>query len=166
MSELRQVGVEVESLVKLLGDNLYSSPEVFLRELVQNAHDAITRRQIEANFSGQGEIVVSVERDGKVPIVTIEDNGSGLTLEEIHRDLATIGRGVTRELREAERAANGASIHPDLIGAFGLGFISAYVVSDVVSFTTTSYRTPDKTHVFTSRGGNGYSVDRKSGSRS
>ena len=165
MSELRQVGVEVESLVKLLGDNLYSSPEVFLRELVQNAHDAITRRQFEANFTGEGEIVVSVERDGKVPIVAIEDNGSGLTLEEIHRDLATIGRGVTRELREAERSTNGASIHPDLIGAFGLGFISAYVVSEVVSFTTTSYQTPDKTHVFTSRGGNGYSVDRKSGSR-
>jgi molecular chaperone HtpG len=163
MSELRQVGVEVESLVKLLGDNLYSSPEVFLRELVQNAHDAITRRQIEANFGGHGEIVVSVERDGKAPpIVAIEDNGSGLTLEEIHRDLATIGRGVTRELRKAEQAANGASIHPDLIGAFGLGFISAYVVSDVVSFTTTSYQTPDRTHVFTSRGGNGYSVDRKS----
>jgi molecular chaperone HtpG len=161
-SELRQVGVELESLVKLLGDNLYSTPEVFLRELVQNAHDAITRRQIEAKFTDTGRIVVSVERDGKTPTVAIEDNGSGLTLEEIHRDLATIGRGVTRELRKAESAGNEARTRPELIGAFGLGFISAYVVSDLVTFTTTSYQTPDVTHVFASRGGNGYSVDRTS----
>jgi molecular chaperone HtpG len=162
VSELRQVGVELSSLVKLLGDNLYSSPDVFLRELVQNAHDAITRRQIEARFTAQGEIVVSVERKGKMPVIVIEDNGSGLTVEEIHRDLATIGRGITRELRKAEDAGAGTPVHPHLIGAFGLGFMSAYVVSDTVSFTTTSYQTPKETHIFTSRGGNSYSVEQAS----
>src|SRR5262249_28349117 len=144
VSELRQVGVELSSLVKLLGDNLYSSPDVFLRELVQNAHDAITRRRIEARFTGRGEIVVSIERKDRMPVIVIEDNGSGLTVEEIHRDLATIGRGTTRELRKTEDAGGGTPVHPYLIGAFGLGFMSAYVVSDTVSFTTTSYQTPNE----------------------
>lgn len=160
VSELKQVGVDLGRLVKLLGDNLYSTPEVFLRELVQNAHDAITRRQIESGWDGEPEIVVSSFRDGAGrAMLAIEDNGCGLTAGEIHEYLATIGRGVTGDLRTrgADRADGGSP----LIGAFGLGFLSAYVVSDLVTFATTSYQRPGEAWVFSSRGGNTYSVDRR-----
>lgn len=159
VSELRQVGVELGSLVKLLGDNLYSTPETFLRELVQNAHDAITRRHIETPTLDAPVILVSAQRNGAGrPILVIEDNGCGLTVDEIHRYLATIGRGMTAELRN--RSLDQANGDACLIGAFGLGFLSAYVVSEVTHFITTSYQTPNETWAFTSRGGNSYNVDR------
>jgi molecular chaperone HtpG len=103
VGDIRQVGVELSNLVKLPGDNIYSTPEAFLRELVQNAQDAITRRLIEAPPGADAAvpaILVTTATDAKIgKLLVIEDNGSGLTLEEIHRDLATIGRGIRPLLR-------------------------------------------------------------------
>ena len=117
--ELRTVQVDFGGLMEVMGKNLYSTPMVAVRELVQNAHDSCTRRRLEAD---EAEYTPRITVRGLGAVLEIEDNGAGLTRQEIFDYLATIGAGYTRKLRAAH-ASEG------LIGAFGLGFLSAYVLS-------------------------------------
>lgn len=150
MSEIRSADVDQRGLLKVLGENLYSTPAVAVRELVQNAHDSLTRRQVEGGAPFEPRIDVIANPVART--LTIRDNGAGLTREEIHRYLATIGAGYTRVLR-AENPDEG------LIGAFGLGFLSAYVVSERLEVVTTSHREPGASWQFRSADGLRYTVD-------
>lgn len=149
-TELRTTRVDLGGLLEVLGQHLYSTPAVALRELVQNAHDSCVRRRIEdpSGATLAGRISVGVE--GRT--LSIEDEGAGLTRDEIHDFLATVGSGYTRKLREAGQS-------DELIGLFGLGFLSAFVVAERVTVSTTSFRTPDLGHRYQSRGGERYSVE-------
>lgn len=147
--ELRQTEVDLGGLVSVLAAHLYSTPLVALRELVQNAHDSITRRRLEDPAAGTGRIVV--RGDEKAGTVAVRDEGAGLTEEEIHAYLATVGTGYTRLLRDVTGSE-------DLIGAFGLGFLSAFAVADEVTVVTTSHRETDAGHRYHSVGGETYSV--------
>lgn len=141
-------GVDLGGLMALLSQHLYSTPEVAVRELVQNAHDAIARRRrIDPNPS-QPEIFVDTDDQAKTLVV--RDTGCGLTESEIHELLATIGIGATRQLREADE------VNGDLIGQFGLGFLSVFVIADEVSFTTTSWKSPGETWEYRSFDGHNY----------
>jgi len=113
-------GVDLAGLMGVLSQHLYSTPDVALRELVQNAHDSLTRRALVDPKSPEPRIDVST--DSETSVLVISDNGCGLTEDEVHRYLATVGVGVTRELREQQ-------LSDDLIGMFGLGFLSAFVVA-------------------------------------
>ncbi|MEZ4467931.1 MAG: ATP-binding protein [bacterium] len=146
-AELRATQVDLGGLMKVLGHNLYSSPQVAVRELVQNAHDSCTRRRLagDADF----EPLITVTPDPQAHTLVITDTGAGLTHDELVRDLATVGAGATGRLREATQTR-------ELIGAFGLGFLSAYFVSDRVEVRTTSHREPDAGWLFSSRGGERY----------
>ncbi|GAA1147536.1 ATP-binding protein [Kitasatospora gansuensis] len=129
---------------------------VALRELVQNAHDSHTRRDLEdpGNLADPGDPagVIRVRADQARRTVSIEDAGAGLTEPEIHAYLATVGTGYTRLLRDLTG-------NQQLIGAFGLGFLSAFSVADEVTVTTTSHREPTLGHRYRSRGGEQYSVE-------
>lgn len=149
-TELRTTRVDLGGLLEVLGQHLYSTPAVALRELVQNAHDSCVRRRLEDPTAAErpGRIVVSVLGN----LLRIEDEGAGLTRDEIHDFLATVGAGYTRKLREAGRS-------DELIGLFGLGFLSAFVVAERVTVHTTSYRAPEAGFRYQSRGGERYSVE-------
>ena len=149
--EIRATDVDVSGLLTVLGAHLYSSPVVALRELVQNAHDSIVRRRIETGWNG-GVIRVRCPSYG---VIVIEDDGAGLTEQEIHSFLATIGRGYTRELRE-QTGSN------ELIGLFGLGFLSAFVLAREVVLETTPVSDPAERWVYRSAGGQRYTVARTS----
>lgn len=149
MADQFDTSVDLGGLLQVLGEHLYSTPKVALRELVQNAHDSITRRVIETPDAFAPRI--SVVADEAAGTITITDDGAGLTEAEIHGFLATIGAGYTRELRST-------SADESLIGQFGLGFLSAFVVADEVRVATTSYRTPDERWCYASQGGMTYSV--------
>src|SRR5580704_6152941 len=114
---IQSTGVDVGGLLTVLGENLYSTPLVALRELVQNAHDSIVRRRVEDPTWRGGAISVKCVHAQQA--VVIEDDGAGLTEDEIHSYLATIGRGYTRLLRDETSS-------DELIGMFGLGFLSAF----------------------------------------
>ncbi|MGC0312931.1 ATP-binding protein [Kitasatospora acidiphila] len=148
---LRTTEVDLGGLVSVLATHLYSTPLVALRELVQNAHDSHTRRRLE-DPAGAHRAVIRVSGDPVRRTVAIEDTGAGLTEPEIHAYLATVGTGYTRLLRDLTG-------NEDLIGAFGLGFLSAFSVADEVTVTTTSHRAPELGHRYRSRGGEQYSVD-------
>lgn len=148
-SSIQNTSVNLDGLLEILGKNLYSSPNVALRELIQNASDACERHRLESGDLKDYFIRLTC-RPGEQQLI-ITDNGSGLTHDEIHEFLATIGSGYSRVLRNQTQSE-------DIIGYFGLGFLSAYVVADKVDVVTTSYKTPDETWKFASAGGKNYSI--------
>ncbi len=134
----------------VLGQHLYSTPTVALRELVQNAHDSLVRRRMEdRDWTGGGRIQIS--GDLAKGILRITDQGAGLTEGEIHGFLATIGVGYTRTLRERSGSE-------ELIGLFGLGFLSAFVLAEEVILTTSSYQEPHRGWCYRSCNGQDYHV--------
>ncbi len=148
-------GVNLGGLMSVLSEHLYSTPDVAVRELVQNAHDSILRRRWMEN-NGQSTLSnedpqIRVTTDTVAQTLEVADNGSGLTQDEIHQMLATIGVGATGQLRQETE-------NPDLIGLFGLGFLSTFVVADEVVVTTTSAKTPTETFQYRSADGYSYSV--------
>ncbi|MBB4924967.1 ATP-binding protein [Kitasatospora kifunensis] len=150
---LRTTEVDLGGLVSVLATHLYSTPLVALRELVQNAHDSHTRRCLEDPQGAAGHRPrIRVRADAAGRTLAIEDTGAGLTEPEIHAYLATVGTGYTRLLREVTG-------NEELIGAFGLGFLSAFSVAEEVTVTTTSHREPALGHRYRSRGGEQYSVE-------
>jgi molecular chaperone HtpG len=150
--ELRQTTVDLTGVMRVLGENLYSRPEVVLRELVQNAHDSLTRRRLEASSDGpDAPALIRVRGLSDPPTLEVEDTGAGLTADEIVRYLATVGAGYTRQLR--------ASSQDDaLIGAFGLGFLSAFIAARSVEVETCSWQTPNETWVYRSHDGQRYTL--------
>lgn len=150
---LHKTRVDLEGLMKVLGDHLYSTPMVAVRELVQNAHDSCERRRLEDREPFEASIRVLADPGKKT--LTIEDTGAGLTDDEIQRYLATVGAGYTRTLRQRETEGQATS----LIGYFGLGFLSAFVVSESAEVWTCSYQQPDQAWRFVSRDGQTYSLD-------
>ncbi|MEM1349313.1 MAG: ATP-binding protein, partial [Myxococcota bacterium] len=126
--------INLRGIIDLLSDHLYSSPEVFLRELLQNGVDAIRARQrLEPEHHGRVTISVVEADDGRVELV-FEDNGIGLTEEETHCFLATIGASSKREEFAEQRN--------DFIGQFGIGLLSCFMVSDEIVMVTRSAKEP------------------------
>ncbi len=128
--------INLGGIIDLLSNHLYSGPEVFVRELMQNATDAITARQkLEKGFVGDIRMEIHSSK-GKPPTVMMSDNGIGLTPEEVHTFLATIGLS-------SKRALEGES-QTDFIGQFGIGILSCFVVSDAITVYSKSAKADTK----------------------
>jgi molecular chaperone HtpG len=154
------IEIHLPGLLKLLGESLYSTPRVALRELVQNAHDSCIRRREEDPAAARGyapAIHIWAEREARQ--LVIEDNGSGLTRDEITVFLATVGRGYTSELRN-RLSAGGRDEALELIGFFGLGLLSAFMIAQQLQITTCSYQTPGEAWRWISEGGQSYALGR------
>ncbi len=115
--------VDLRGIIEILSEHHYSGPEVFLRELLQNAVDAITAREkLEPISSFAPQITLELQRDPDgTPLLIFSDNGVGLTEAEVHQFLATIGKSSKREV--------GGPGSSDFIGQFGIGLLSCFVVS-------------------------------------
>lgn len=124
--------VNLGGMIEILSDHLYSSPDVYIRELLQNAVDTITARK-KTDSDHKGEITIEIE-EGKS--LTFTDNGQGLTMDEIHRFLAIIGESSKRNLQTGR-------IDTDYIGRFGIGLLSCFMVSDEIRMITKSCKEPD-----------------------
>lgn len=128
--------LHLPGLLKVLAEHLYSTQRVGIRELIQNSHDSCIRRSVEhPDPTYRPRIDLTI--DGPAKRLRIDDNGSGLTEDEIHSYLTVIGRGYTRELRE-RTAIDNAEVSQELIGQFGIGFLSAYLVASEVTVETRS----------------------------
>jgi molecular chaperone HtpG len=136
VSSQHKFDLHLPGLLKVLAEHLYSSKKVGVRELIQNAHDSCVRRRIE---SGEAHYRprIDIGVDPAERTLTVSDNGNGLTEEEIRTYLATIGRGYTRELRE-KLSLYSPEEATELIGQFGLGFLSAFLLASEVTVTTRS----------------------------
>ncbi|HEY1191174.1 MAG TPA: HSP90 family protein [Gemmata sp.] len=126
--------INLRGIIDLLSEHLYSGPEVYVRELLQNAVDAITARAaLEPGF--RGEILVECHAaKGKPSAVVFTDNGVGLTAAEVHKFLATIGLSSKRSADDPRPT--------DFIGQFGIGILACFVVSETIVVITRSAREP------------------------
>jgi len=137
--ERREFQAEVKQLLDLMVHSLYSNKDIFLRELVSNASDAIDRRRFAAltdpALAPDREFGILLETAAEPRRLCVRDNGIGMSRDELIQNLGTIARSGTREfaskLREA--AASGA---PELIGQFGVGFYASFMVAERVEVLT------------------------------
>jgi molecular chaperone HtpG len=128
-----QFKINLQGIIDLLSNHLYSGPRVYLRELLQNGVDAIrARRQLEPGHRGEIRIELMGRRGKSSPMLAMVDDGVGLTEEEVHRFLATIGMS-SKSSEYWERPE-------DFIGRFGIGLLSCFIVSDEIAVVTRSIR--------------------------
>ncbi|MBL95605.1 MAG: Chaperone protein HtpG [Alphaproteobacteria bacterium MarineAlpha3_Bin5] len=134
---------EVGKLLDIVAHSLYSQKEVFLRELISNASDACDKLRYEALtnpslLKGDGEFKVTINPDKKNKILTISDNGIGMSRGDLIESLGTIARSGTQAFIEhlTEKAKNSSQSDIGLIGQFGVGFYSAFMVADKVDVLT------------------------------
>ena len=130
---------EVKQLLKLMIHSLYSNKEIFLRELVSNASDACDKLRFEALtdkglLENDAELQIRVSFDPKARTVTIADNGIGMSRQEVIDNVGTIARSGTREF--LDKLTGDAAKDAHLIGQFGVGFYSSFVVADKVTLVT------------------------------
>ena len=138
-TETRPFEAEVAQVLHLVTHSLYSHKEIFLRELISNASDACDKLRFEslANpelMSGDGELHIDVSWDEKARTITIADNGIGMNRHEVVANIGTIASSGTRRYLEA--MAQDKKADARLIGQFGVGFYSAFVVADRVTVLT------------------------------
>jgi molecular chaperone HtpG len=137
--EQHDFGAEVGRLLDLVVHSLYSEREIFLRELVANAADAIDRRRFEAltdaNLAPPAEAKIRIVPDKDARQILISDDGIGMSRQELIDNLGTIARSGTRMFGEALASAKPED-RPSLIGQFGVGFYSAFMVADRVEVTS------------------------------
>ena len=133
MSEKMKFEAEVQQLLHLVINSLYSNRDIFLRELVANAADAIDKARFESltnpDISAEWEIVIEPNR--KKNILKISDNGIGMTHDEVIRDIGTIAKSGTKAYMDS-LAGKDVKDAPDLIGQFGVGFYSAFMVAEKI----------------------------------
>jgi len=143
--------INLRGVIDLLSHHLYSSPGVYVRELLQNATDAIRARQLlEPGHTGTVRVELIEKQDGGPPTLLFSDDGVGLTEEEIHRFLATIGESSKREALAERRN--------DFIGQFGIGLLSCFMVCDELLVVTRSVKGDGRTMEWRGRHDGTYSV--------
>ncbi|VEI31373.1 heat shock protein 90 [Haemophilus parainfluenzae] len=160
--EARGFQSEVKQLLQLMIHSLYSNKEIFLRELISNASDAADKLRFKALsnsalYEGDGDLRVRVSFDADKGTITISDNGIGMTREQVIDHLGTIAKSGTKEFLTAlgqDQAKNS-----QLIGQFGVGFYSAFIVADKVTVKTRAAgEEADKAVLWESAGEGEYSV--------
>ena len=141
-TETRKFQTETRQILNLMVHSLYSHREIFLRELISNGSDALDKLRFEALsdpdlLGEEGELEISLEIDKEARKLTIHDNGIGMSRDELVAQIGTIARSGTRELWErVQNKAEGEGLSGELIGQFGVGFYSAFMVAEKVSLVT------------------------------
>ncbi|MCP5424199.1 MAG: molecular chaperone HtpG [Gammaproteobacteria bacterium] len=130
---------EVQQLLKLMINSLYSNKEIFLRELISNASDACDKLRFEALtddalYESDGEVKIRVAFDKDARTITVSDNGIGMNRQEVIDNIGVIARSGTREFLQKLTGDQAKDSH--LIGQFGVGFYSSFIVADKVILTT------------------------------
>ncbi len=137
---VRTFEAEVGEMLDLVVNSLYSKKEIFLRELISNASDAIDRAQYlglteKSLVADSPEWAISIVADKEAGTLSISDNGIGMTAEEAEKNLGTIARSGTQAFMDSLKKDGGAN-SPEMIGQFGVGFYAAFMVADKVTVDT------------------------------
>ncbi|HDR1068483.1 TPA: molecular chaperone HtpG [Pasteurella multocida] len=160
--ETRGFQSEVKQLLQLMIHSLYSNKEIFLRELISNASDAADKLRFKALsapelYEGDGDLKVCIRFDEEKGTLTISDNGIGMTRDEVIDHLGTIAKSGTKEFLSA--LGQDQAKDSQLIGQFGVGFYSAFIVADKVTVKTRAAGvSADKAVLWESAGEGEYSV--------
>lgn len=159
-AESHEFKAEIQQLLNILVHSLYTDRDIFLRELISNASDALSRVQFELLtnrdvLDPDAELKITIECDTDAKTVTIRDTGIGLTRDEMIENLGTIAHSGAAEFMKRLQAEKKPA---DVIGQFGVGFYSVYMVAEEVTVVSRSYR-PEAVGVqWTSKGDNTYTL--------
>jgi molecular chaperone HtpG len=142
-AERHEFQAEVKQLLDLMVHSLYSDKDIFLRELISNSSDALDKlrfEQLTRTELAASDLHIRIEVDRAARTVSVSDNGIGMTRDEVVQHIGTIARSGTREflssVNEAQKDAQNKSMPPELIGQFGVGFYSAFMVADRITLVT------------------------------
>ncbi|MCF8023923.1 MAG: molecular chaperone HtpG [Desulfobacteraceae bacterium] len=141
-TETYEFQTEVKQLLNIIINSLYSNKEIFLRELISNASDAIDKISFKAQtdpdiLGDDTEYKIKIIPDKENRTLTVSDNGIGMTREEVKENLGTIAKSGTAAFLEAlEKSKKEDVLTPELIGQFGVGFYSSFIVADEVTVLT------------------------------
>jgi molecular chaperone HtpG len=138
-SERHEFQAEVKQLLDLMIHSLYSNKDVFLRELISNASDALDKlrfEQLTKSEVASGELHIRIDADRAKRTLSVSDNGIGMTRDEVVKNIGTIAKSGTKEFLAAVKEAQRNELPPELIGQFGVGFYSAFMVADKVELLT------------------------------
>jgi molecular chaperone HtpG len=139
--EQSEFQIDLQGLIKLLAKNLYAEADVFVREMLQNVHDSVKRRrELQGEGAPPGEVRVKVDRTAGT--ITFADNGAGMTEHEVKEYLSTIGRSGADAFRR-DLVQKGRQTDVKVIGQFGIGLLSAFIVADQVVVETRSWQVGD-----------------------
>ena len=132
---------ETKELLNLMIHSIYTNKEIFLRELISNANDAIDKLKFQSLtdndiLKGDDKFKIEISVDKENGTLTIKDNGIGMTYDEVDENIGTIAKSGSKVFKEQLEAAKKADI--DIIGQFGVGFYSAFIVADKVTLETRS----------------------------
>ncbi|MFZ2655996.1 MAG: molecular chaperone HtpG [Victivallales bacterium] len=158
--ETRKFQTEVQELLNLVIHSLYSNKDIFLRELIANAADAIDKVRFESltNPSLKAEWQIKIEPDKARNTIRISDNGIGMTRSEVVENIGTIAKSGTREYLASLKKTDSKNI-PELIGQFGVGFYSAFMVSDKIELVSKRAGSEEKATRWISQGESSYTID-------
>lgn len=165
-TETREFHAEVRQLLDIVIHSLYTDREIFIRELISNASDALEKlrlTQLTENevFDGDLPLEINITTDETARSITIADYGIGMSREELAENLGTIAHSGTKAFLEKMREGT----KPDVIGQFGVGFYSSFMVADRVEVFTHSWREEGEHLRWESDGASGYTIDEVEGQR-
>ena len=157
----QQFKAEIAEMLDLVVNSLYSKKEIFLRELISNASDAIDRAKFlgltdKALVADNPEWKIQIAADKGAKTLMISDNGIGMDASELENNLGTIASSGTKKFREMLKEKGGESL-PELIGQFGVGFYAAFMVADKVRVVSKK-RGGDAAYQWESDGTGAYTV--------
>ena len=160
-TEVHEYQAEMQKLLEILVHSLYTEREIFLRELVSNASDALSKVQLttlteEKVLDKDAELQIKISFDENKHKLEIEDSGCGMTKEELVSNLGTIANSGTLKFLQQAQAENKSA--ENLIGQFGVGFYSVFMVAERVELTTRSWQVDSQAWEWTSSGGGQYEI--------
>jgi molecular chaperone HtpG len=153
----QEFGIDIESIVRMFSTYLYSDPNVVIRELISNASDSCVRRKAEDRKCQAKELRLDIRYVENS--IILKDTGAGMTREEIEKYLSTIGASSTEPLRNSLRGGEQGEYAGELIGKFGLGFLSAFVVAKQVVVETKSFQDDSPAYRWTCDGHQYYELE-------
>lgn len=153
---------EVKQVLDIVAHSIYKDKDIFLRELVSNASDALekfryTQLTEKSVFEPERELTVEVSTDEAAGTLTIVDSGIGMTREELVENLGTIAHSGTKAFLQKLKENGGGN--ENLIGQFGVGFFSVFMVADEVKFFTRTWRPEGESLCWTSDGNGAYTIE-------
>ncbi len=160
-TEVHEYQAEMQKLLEILVHSLYTEREIFLRELVSNASDALSKVQLttlteEKVLDKDAELQIKITFDENKHKLEIEDSGCGMTKEELVSNLGTIANSGTLKFLQQAQSENKSA--ENLIGQFGVGFYSVFMVAERVELTTRSWQVDSQAWEWTSSGGGQYEI--------
>ena len=159
--EVHKYQAEMQKLLEILVHSLYTEREIFLRELVSNASDALSKVQLttlteEKVLNKNAELQVTITFDEDKRMIVIDDSGCGMTKDELVENLGTIANSGTLKFLQQSQDENKSA--ENLIGQFGVGFYSVFMVADRVELTTRSWQIDGQAWQWSSEGGGQYEI--------